>query len=313
MPLEPTPSHLYLSRRVFMQRAKQLAAVAAGLSLPFAPAVMALDREYLKQLKQLNCKTNPRHTSEETLTPFNSAIGYNNYYEFSTDKKAVSILAQALDIDNWTLELTGLVANSITLSMEDILGLGIEHRTYRLRCVEGWSMVIPWCGVPLAKIIELAAPSDQAKYVKFTGTHNPAAMIGQRRPTMNWPYTESLRLDEALNPLTIIAVGMYGKSLPKQNGAPLRLVVPWKYGFKSIKAITKIELTETQPITTWMEKAPSEYGYYANVNPNVAHPRWSQRREVRIGETKKHKTLMFNGYEAQVAHMYKGMSLEENF
>lgn len=313
MPLKPTPSHIYLSRRVFMQRAKQLATVAAGLSLPFSPAVMALDREYLKLLKSLECKQNANFLSEDKLTPFNSAIGYNNYYEFSTDKKAVSILAQALDINNWKLEITGLVDKPITLSMDDILKLELEHRVYRLRCVEGWSMVIPWCGIPLAKIIELAAPNGKAKYVKFTGLHNPAAMIGQRRPTMDWPYIESLRLDEALNPLTIIAVGMYGKSLPKQNGAPLRLVVPWKYGFKSIKAITQIELTDTQPTTTWMAMAPSEYGFYANVNPNVAHPRWSQRREVRIGETKKHKTLMFNGYEEQVAHMYKGMSLEENF
>ena len=296
-----------------MKTASKLGVLAAGTAvLPWAPAVQALSRDYLSALKGLECKSDFPEP-EDTLTPFNSITSYNNYYEFSTDKKAPAILAQALDIDPWEVSITGLVEQPVTLNMKDILEGPLVHRTYRLRCVEGWSMVIPWCGVVLSELLKAVKLKPEAKYVRFVSAYEPKAMIGQRRKTLDWPYEEGLRLDEALNPLTLMAVGLYDKTLPKQNGAPIRLVVPWKYGFKSIKAVKTIELVKDQPTSSWMASAPSEYGFYANVNPKVAHPRWSQRREVRIGEAKKRKTLMFNGYEKHVAHLYEGMDLKEFF
>lgn len=311
MPLKTTPESLFVSRRRFFSKTKYLLA-AGALSSPLCPAVFALSRGYLNDLTPLTTTLDPKYTLLEP-TKFSSITSYNNYYEFSTDKKAVSILAQELEISPWSIECSGHIAHPQTLTIENLKDLGLISRTYRLRCVEGWSMIVPWDGIELNKLIALCAPKKEAKYIRFVGTLDPRAMIGQRRDTMPWPYTEGLRLDEANHPLTMLAVGLYGKTLPKQNGAPVRLVVPWKYGFKSIKAIKKIEFVEQKPETSWNQLAPQEYGFYANVNPLVSHPRWSQRREVPLGQLKKQKTLMYNGYESEVAHLYNGMDLEVHY
>jgi len=235
---------------------------------------------------------------------------YNNYYEFSTNKEVVHLLAKALKTEPWTLTIEGEVKKPITLDIDALTQkFASEDRIYPLRCVEGWSMVIPWQGFSLCHLIDLVQPGSEARFVEFVSLHRPEEMIGQRGGGLDWPYREALRLDEALHPLTFLATGMYGKKIPAQNGAPLRLVVPWKYGFKSAKAITHIRFLKEQPRTSWNIAAASEYGFYANVNPQVAHPRWSQKRENRIGEIRKKRTLPFNGYAEQVASMYKGMDL----
>ena len=253
-------------------------------------------------------------TVNEPLTDMHTATHYNNYYEFSTDKKAVSLLAKELKTRPWTVAVEGAVSRPKIYDIDELLHLvPAEERIYRFRCVEGWSMVVPWMGIPLSAVLKLADPTSKAKFVEFTGALKPEVMIGQRQTALSWPYTEALRIDEAMHPLTLIAFGIYGQPLPNQNGAPLRLVVPWKYGFKSIKAITNIRLLEKRPYTSWMKAAPGEYGFYANVNPSVAHPRWSQKRETRLGELFKRDTLSFNGYAAQVAHLYAGMDLAVNF
>lgn len=241
----------------------------------------------------------------KTITPEKLTTSYNNYYEFTTNKKMVKHLSRSLDTSNWQLQINGLVEKPITLNMQDIQAMETVRRTYPLRCVEGWSAVIPWQGVELRDLLAKVTPLSSAKFVKFTGHCNPEVMIGQRSQTLPWPYIEGLRLDEALHPLTIIATQMYDKPLPNQNGAPLRLVVPWKYGYKSIKAITQITLTDTQPISSWQQQVPSEYGFYGNVNPSVPHPRWSQRREVRLGEVRKRKTELLNGYSEELASLYQ--------
>jgi len=234
--------------------------------------------------------------------------GYNNYYEFSTDKKAVKHLAQALTLKPWTVTVEGEVEKPYTVDADDLHKLfGSEERIYRLRCVEGWAMVVPWSGFGLSKLIERARPTSKAKFVEFESLKRSSEMIGQRTGSMPWPYREALRIDEAMHPLAFAVTGLYGQPLPKQNGAPLRLALPWKYGFKSAKAITRIRLTSEQSSTSWSQLAPSEYGFYGNVNPQVAHPRWSQARENRIGELQKRPTLPFNGYADQVADLYKGM------
>jgi sulfoxide reductase catalytic subunit YedY len=239
---------------------------------------------------------------------------YNNYYEFSTDKKAVRILAQELTTDPWTIAIEGEVAKPFSIGLKDLMRrFPAEERIYPLRCVEGWSMIIPWSGFPLCKLIELALPTAHAQYVEFTSLYRPKEMIGQRQSSLAWPYVEGLRLDEAMHPLAFLATGLYGQALPKQNGAPLRVVVPWKYGFKSAKAIVKLRFTRDLPQTSWNRAAPDEYGFYANVNPDVAHPRWSQRRENRIGELHKRPTLAFNGYADEVAALYAGMDLSKFF
>ena len=239
---------------------------------------------------------------------------YNNYYEFSTNKKAVRILAQELTIDPWTIAIEGEVAKPFNIGLEDLLRrFPSEERIYPLRCVEGWSMVIPWQGFALRKLIELAQPTAHARFVEFTSLHRPKEMIGQRQASLAWPYVEGLRLDEAMHPLAFVATGLYGQTLPKQNGAPLRVVVPWKYGFKSAKAIVKLRFTREQPQTSWNRTAAAEYGFFANVNPDIAHPRWSQRRENRIGELHKRPTLAFNGYANEVAALYAGMDLAKFF
>jgi sulfoxide reductase catalytic subunit YedY len=240
--------------------------------------------------------------------------GYNNYYEFGTDKADPAASAGAFQTRPWTVRFEGEIAKPQTVAIDDLLKwFPLEERTYRMRCVEAWSMVIPWIGFPLAELVKRLEPTARAKYVAFATLHAPERMPGQRRGVLEWPYVEGLRLDEALHPLALLAVGLYGRVLPNQNGAPLRLVVPWKYGFKGIKAIVNVRFVEREPPTTWSRMAPNEYGFYANVNPDVDHPRWSQARERRIGEFLKRKTLPFNGYGDQVASLYAGMDLRKSF
>ena len=251
---------------------------------------------------------------DDEVTPYKAATTYNNYYEFGTAKDDPSKNAGNFRTSPWSIEVTGDVKRPGTYSVEDLLrGAPSVERTYRMRCVEAWSMVIPWNGVPLGDVIRRLEPGTRAKYVKFTTLLDPSQMPDQRRGSFPYPYVEGLRLDEALHPLTLLVTGMYGKPLPNQNGAPLRLVVPWKYGFKGIKAIVKMEFVERQPLNWWQMLASNEYGFYANVNPEVDHPRWSQARERRIGEFLKRPTLMFNGYADEVASLYSGMDLRRNF
>ena len=241
---------------------------------------------------------------------FEDITNYNNFYEFTTDKEGVAKLSEKFNPAPWTVEVSGLVNNPKTYGMEDLLSkFTQEERIYRLRCVEAWSMVIPWTGFTLASLLKEVEPTSDAKYVRFESVLRPSEMPGQKSPFYPWPYQEGLRLDEAMNDLTLLATGLYGQSMPNQNGAPIRLVVPWKYGFKSIKSITKIELVAEQPTTLWSMVGPNEYGFYSNVNPEVAHPRWSQATERRIGELGRRESLMFNGYAEQVAYLYEGMDL----
>ena len=249
------------------------------------------------------------NASPPEKTPEHFVKNYNNYYEFSTNKEAIAILSQELITSPWDIQIDGLVHQPLTLSLNELNQFPKQNRTYRFRCVEGWSMVVPWSGILLKDLLARAKPKADAKFVRFESLLRPSEMIGQRRTTLPWPYVEGLRLDEALHPLTLLATGMYGEPLAKQNGAPVRLIVPWKYGFKSTKAIVKITLENEQTKTTWNDVSPNEYGFYANVNPDVAHPRWSQRRELPLGQFKKIKTLPFNGYENEVAHLYRDMDL----
>ena len=246
-----------------------------------------------------------------TLTPYETVTGYNNYYEFTTDKERVKDVASGFVTSPWNVVVDGLVAKPRTFALEDLLALQAAERIYRLRCVEGWSMVVPWSGFPLHALLTLVEPTATAKYVRFETLNDVTRMPGQSEPWYEWPYVEGLRLDEAMHDLTLMATGVYGKPLPPQNGAPLRLVVPGKYGFKSIKAVVRITLTDTQPTSLWMAAAPDEYGFFANVNPRVDHPRWSQADERRIGELGRRPTLVFNGYKDQVASMYTGMDLRK--
>lgn len=254
------------------------------------------------------------YDTTEPVSRMGDITGYNNYYEFGTDKADPARHAGSLRTRPWTVTIDGLVRKPQTVDIDALQGqFPLEDRLYRMRCVEGWSLVIPWLGFPLAALLRRVEPTSAARYVKFTALADPKQMPGVRAPILDWPYTEGLRLDEAMNPLTLMAVGLDGRILPNQNGAPLRLVVPWKYGFKNIKAIVRITLTAQQPATTWSRAAPDEYGFYANVNPAVDHPRWSQATERRIGELGRRKTLPFNGYGAQVAGLYKGMDLRRYF
>ena len=297
-PSEITPRETYARRREFLR-------ISAGIALAgMLPGA---------QGKSLAGKTSAWSTTE-TLTPLPAVTGYNNFYEFGVDKEDPADHAHALRIRPWTVTLNGLVHKPKTLAIDEVLKLApLEERIYRLRCVEGWSMVIPWLGFPLASLLRQVEPLGNAKYVEFTTVLQPDTMPGVARRILDWPYTEGLRLDEAMHPLTIIAVGLYGDVLPKQNGAPMRLVVPWKYGFKSGKSIVRIRFTENQPNTSWLKAAPREYGFYSNVNPAVDHPRWSQATERRIGEFRKRKTLPFNGYAEHVAQLYQGMDLRKYF
>jgi sulfoxide reductase catalytic subunit YedY len=250
----------------------------------------------------------------DAVTPFESASSYNNFYEFGTDKEDPAANANTLRPKPWSVAIAGEVAKPGLVPLETLLApQPLEERIYRLRCVEAWSMVIPWVGIPLGALLARFEPSSRAKYVAFETLVDPEQMPGQRREVLRWPYREGLRIDEAMHPLTLLAVGMYGRTLPNQNGAPLRLVVPWKYGFKSIKSIVKIRLQEAEPQTTWSQEGPSEYGFYANVNPEVDHPRWSQAKERRIGELTRRPTLFLNGYAEQVGSLYAGMDLRRNY
>ena len=250
----------------------------------------------------------------DAQTSFEKITHYNNFYEFSTDKEGVAPAAAKFETQGWLVAVEGLVRKPRIFALEDLLKLSPpEERIYRMRCVEAWSMVIPWAGYSLSKLLDVVEPLSAAKYVAFETLLDPHRMPGQQTDVLNWPYVEGLRLDEAMHPLTLLATGLYGRTLPPQDGAPIRLVVPWKYGFKGIKSIVKIRLLATQPRTTWNQYAPQEYGFYANVNPQVDHPRWSQATEQRIGEFGRRPTLMFNGYAEQVAHLYAGMNLRANF
>ena len=255
-----------------------------------------------------------RNGQDDKLTPYDSVTSYNNFYEFGTGKDDPARNAHTLQTRPWTVAVEGEVSKPKVFDIDEILkSFPSEERIYRLRCVEAWSMVIPWLGLPLASLLNAVEPTSRARFVEFVTLHDPEQMPGQRRNVLPWPYVEGLRLDEAMHPLTLLATGLYGKTLPNQNGAPIRLVVPWKYGFKSIKSIVRIRLVEHQPRTTWNAVLPHEYGFYANVNPAVDHPRWSQKRERRIGKIRKQDTLPFNGYAEEVASLYAGMDLSRYY
>jgi len=314
-PSEITPENLYLNRRKFMKMAGVLGAGAllagcAPSTLETQEAPMA-DVEIESQDATATALTDERG---DPLNTYQEITNYNNYYEFSFDKESVAVKAQGFPTSPWEVEVGGLVQKPTTFGMEDILKkFPSEERIYRLRCVEGWSMVIPWLGFPLAQLLKEVEPTGDAKYVAFQTVMDEAHMPNLNVGSFPWPYTEGLRLDEAMNDLAILVTGLYGKPLLPQSGAPLRLAVPWKYGFKSVKSIVKIDLVAEQPATLWPVTAPNEYGFYANVNPEVPHPRWSQATERRIGEIKRRDTLMFNGYAEQVAYLYEGMDLRANF
>jgi sulfoxide reductase catalytic subunit YedY len=316
---EITPQPVYARRRDLL---KGVAALAAGSGLAswaardaFAESAWGSRPGKLAALSAQASKVEGALTMDK-VTAYKDASSYNNFYEFGTDKSDPAANAHTLKTSPWSVEVEGLVKKPAKFALEDLLKLSpMEDRIYRLRCVEGWSMVIPWVGYSLAELIRKVEPLGSAKYVEFVSLADPKTMpfVGSR--VLDWPYTEGLRLDEAMHPLTLLAFGMYGEVLPNQNGAPVRLVVPWKYGFKSGKSIVKIRFTDKQPGTAWNKSAANEYGFYSNVNPDVDHPRWSQASERRIGEdglfTKKRKTLMFNGYEAQVGQLYAGMDLKK--
>ncbi len=311
-----TPQHLYLSRRQWMQALGTSAAVAAGAAWPVAPAFAQAGRPgKLAALPGAKSAVAGAVTVEKA-TPYQDISTYNNFYEFGTDKSDPARAAGTLKTRPWTVAVEGEVKKPGTFDLDSLLKLApMEERIYRLRCVEGWSMVIPWVGYSLAELIKRVEPTGNAKFVQFVTLADRAQMPGLSSSVLDWPYLEGLRIDEAMHPLTMLAFGLYGEVLPNQNGAPLRLVVPWKYGFKSGKSLVKIRFVEKQPKTSWEAAAASEYGFYSNVNPKVDHPRWSQATERRIGEdglfAKKRPTLMFNGYEPQVGQLYAGMDLKK--
>jgi sulfoxide reductase catalytic subunit YedY len=304
-PSEITSQAAYGRRREFIKSAAALG-LAAGLGpVSMLPAVAAAK---LAPLQKSNFST------DEQMTPFESVTVYNNFYEFGTGKQDPSARAGSLRTRPWTVKVDGEVKKPRTLDIEDLLKLvPLEERIYRMRCVEGWSMVIPWVGYPLSELIKRVEPTGNAKFVEFTTLLDPQQMPGQKVDVLDWPYIEGLRMDEAMHPLTLLTLGLYGEVLPNQNGAPVRVVVPWKYGFKNAKSIVRIRFSAEMPKTTWMIAIPNEYGFYSNVNPKVDHPRWSQAKERRIGDLLKRETLMFNGYGDQVAGLYSGMDLKKYF
>ena len=296
---EITPEAEYLNRREFLGMVGSIGALSA---------TGAIAEGLMGGMNPAQAQQGDEVTDEEKVT------SYNNYYEFGTDKEDPKANSQQFKARPWSVKIEGMCRKPGNMPLDSFLSPSrIEDRTYRFRCVEAWSAVIPWRGIPLADVIRRADPLPSARYVEMTTLYDPSQMSGQRRATIQWPYTEGLRIDEALNPLAFLATGMYGKTLPNQNGAPLRLVVPWKYGFKNIKAIVKLKFTDRQPTSTWMKAASDEYGFYANVNPTVDHPRWSQARERRLGEVLRKPTLMFNGYGEQVASLYSGMDLRREY
>jgi len=312
---EITPESVYLRRRELI-RAAGLAALPALLGGATQPTAAAVETGGQSLSYREAARDQGGFYTDETLTPRDDVTSYCNFYEFGTDKGDPARYAHEMVVDPWSVEVTGAVGRPGKLHLEEILsGFPLEERVYRLRCVEAWSMVVPWVGFPLADLLERFEPTSDARYVAFETLYRPAEMRGARSFTsiVDWPYREGLRIDEAMHPLTLLAVGLYGKTLPNQNGAPIRLVVPWKYGFKSIKSIVRIQLMDKQPHTSWQSLAPREYGFYANVNPEVDHPRWSQRYERRLPGDLLHSnripTRLFNGYAPQVGHLYKGMDL----
>ena len=321
---EITPEHIYRSRRRFL---KAMGILGAGALLAAAcdPAFEPEENANVKISTQTSSKPEATATAQFRTTSKNDELGdplntyqeitnFNNYYEFTTNKAGVAALSKDFKISPWQVNVFGLVNKPKTFYLEDLLmKFPQEERIYRLRCIETWSMVIPWLGFPLSALLNEVEPLTSAKFVRFESILDPQQMSGQKNKLYPWPYQEGLRLDEAMNELTILATGLYGKPLPNQNGAPIRLVVPWKYGFKSIKAVVKIELVDYQPATLWSTIAPNEYGFYSNVNPEVNHPRWSQASERRIGESGERETLMFNGYASQVAYLYKGLDLSKYY
>jgi methionine sulfoxide reductase catalytic subunit len=307
---EITPKDLYLNRRKFLAGAAVAgAAVAVGLRLHemASPSSAAQANTKIDGLQK-----SPFSTSE-TITPYKDVTNYNNYYEFSSDKYEPAGLAKNFKTRPWAVTIDGAVKNKQVLDVDTIIKMAApEERIYRHRCVEGWSIVVPWIGFSLSELLKRADPLPKARFVEFTTLFDLQQMPGQRGRVLQWPYVEGLRMNEAMHPLALLCFGMYGEVLPNQDGAPLRMVIPWKYGFKSIKAIVRVRFTESQPVNTWNISAPSEYGFYSNVNPHVDHPRWSQATERRLGEFRKRPTLMFNGYD-QVASLYSGMDLKKNF
>jgi sulfoxide reductase catalytic subunit YedY len=307
---EITPKNVYLNRRKFL----------AGTIISGAAAVAGMSLRELAEptnVVQANTKIDDLQKSSfsttEKITPLKDVSNYNNYYEFSTDKYEPAKLAKDFKTQPWSVTIDGQVKKKQVLDVDTIMKMATpEERIYRHRCVEGWSIVVPWVGFSLSELIKKAEPLPKARFVEFTTVLDPNHMPGQRTGVLDWPYVEGLRMDEAMHPLALLCFGMYGETLPNQDGAPLRIVVPWKYGFKSAKAIVRIHFTDKQPVNTWNKSAPNEYGFYSNVNPNVDHPRWSQAKERRLGEFFKRPTLMFNGYD-QVASLYSGMDLKKNF
>ena len=316
-----TPPEIYFNRRKIIK-----AAIASGSLLATAGTYRWLNPTStpMAETAKLDAIETTGLTDDQRLasgflvteekTPERSILSYNNFYEFSTSKEAVAAAAMNFKTEGWELQVDGLVHNPKSFSLSELRAISpLEERVYRMRCVEAWSMVIPWAGFPISRLLELVQPKAEAKYVALQTLLDPARMPGQQSDVLDWPYVEGLRMDEAMNPLAILAMGLYGKELPPQDGAPIRLITPWKYGFKGIKSIVKISLTAMEPPTSWNRYGATEYGFYANVNPNVDHPRWSQATEQRIGESGRRKTLMFNGYETQVASLYDGMDLSVHF
>jgi methionine sulfoxide reductase catalytic subunit len=311
-PSEITPEDIYLNRRQFI-KSMGFVGLSGLLLAACSPKPSSENEEQTVSQEEANL---PQYADElgDPANSFEEITNYNNYYEFTTNKERVAKLAGSFDTSGWKIEVSGLVNKPKLFGIEDLLSTFTqEERIYRLRCVEAWSMVIPWMGFPLKSLLAQVEPMSGAKYVRFESIYDPVQMPGQKSGFYPWPYTEGLRMDEAMHDLAILATGLYGKPMPSQNGAPVRLVVPWKYGFKSIKAIVKIELTEYRPDTLWNLIAPQEYGFFANVNPEVDHPRWSQGSERRIGELSRRETLMFNGYAEEVASLYEGMDLSRNY
>jgi sulfoxide reductase catalytic subunit YedY len=304
---EITDKKHYINRRQFLTRSASLA--ASGLFLPHA-----YSQKDSQQRQKLTVAKKGEYSVQDKLTRYEEATTYTNFYEFSTGKRSVKKLSRDFRTQPWLLAVDGLIENKIEFDIDELTSIfPLEERIYRWRCVEAWSMVIPWIGFPLADFIKKCRPTSRAQFVEFESVYAPAQMPGQRTRVLDWPYTEALRLDEAKHPLALIAVGLYGENLPNQNGAPIRIIIPWKYGFKSAKSIVKIRFVEKMPKTSWRKANSREYGFYANVNPDVRHPRWSQARERRIGEEGKRPTLMFNGYANEVGHLYSGMDLKKNY
>ncbi len=317
---EITPPAMYWSRRTVLKAGALAASAVATGAVYRGVNGVSLEATKTNKIASLVTPASPEEAArlglrvEDPMTPLADITNYNNFYEFSTSKEGVAPAAASFDTRSWKVDVGGLVHAARTFDLDDLRKLApIEERIYRMRCVEAWSMVIPWAGYPLAKLLEAVRPTSAARYVAFETLLDPARMPGQKSRVLDWPYVEGLRLDEAMHPLALLATGLYGSELPPQDGAPVRLVVPWKYGFKGIKSIVKITLVSKMPPTTWNLQASREYGFFANVNPDVDHPRWSQATEQRIGESGRRKTLPFNGYGEHVASLYAGMNLRESY